>query len=131
MCREIDYINSVITDNDISLSWLAKELGKGWSRHRLSYLLSSGKEISVSAYREIMTVLDRHQYCSTGLDPECRSLMEEVSLVNTESAALVNEAVNAQLDNRLTEAEKADIRLQMMKIRNRLEKLEGILSGGK
>lgn len=124
MCKEIDKIRNIIETHQIGLSWLARELGPCWSKQRINYILKCGKEISTTAYRQIMTVLDRHGYQETDFDPEHLGMMEEVALINQESSRLVTMAVDSMSDKNLTREEKRELRVKIKTIEKRLEELK-------
>jgi len=129
MCKELDYIRTVIVNHDLSLTWLAKQIGKGWTKQRLHYILNNGKDISVTAYDAIRTVLDKYNFTLSDFDEE-RTLLVHTAMLNEQSAHLVNQTLDAFTDHQLKKKEKADIRLTITEIKSRLEKLEKQLKNG-
>ncbi len=127
MCKAIDDIRRIINDSDLQLSWLAQQLGGRWTKHRLYYLLNSGKDISVTDYTELMRFFDRHGFLTQLTAPECTTALEEVARLNTESAALVALTVESTQDNELTTEEKQDIILKLQKIERRIAELKEVL----
>jgi hypothetical protein len=126
ICKEIDYIRKVIENYELSPSWLCKQLGNGWTKQRLNYLLNCGKEISSSAYRELRIVFDKYNFVIDDFEP-LKKLEVISDQINLESAHLVHDTINAIEDHTLTDPEKADILLDIKHIENRIEKIKALL----
>lgn len=125
MSKEIDYLKKVIADYDISLTWLAKQIGSGWTKQRLYYILNNGKDISVSNYLEIRRVLDKHGF--TLKDYDDSSILKLSGNLNIETTELVNDAIKAYEDKVLTDAEKNDLKMDILIIEQRINKLKKVL----
>mgnify|MGYP001464006500 CR=1 FL=1 len=128
MCKAIDEVARVIADNELQLSWVAQQLGGRWSKHRLYYLLHSGKDISVTDYTELMRFFDKHGF--TNPDKHGFTALDEVARLNNDSAALVSITIESMSDNKITPDEQADILLKLAKIEQRVDELRKLMSEG-
>jgi hypothetical protein len=130
MCKHLDYVRRVVIDNDIRPGWLAREMGI--ERHQLVYILHGAcKELSASQYLDFMKVFDKHNYKSGSFAPiPATSLLREVCRLNYETAQLLETAVNAAQDHKITESETVALLEELDRLQITLKQVRETVNRG-
>lgn len=126
MTKELEYIVKVFKVHQLSHSWVAKQLGRGWDKSKVCRLLTNASDIYAGDYHILRDFLDKHNFRIT--DDIKRSMLEEVAELNKESADLVKNTINAYSDGIFTDEEKADALLTLALVQQRINRLSDLLA---
>lgn len=129
MCKAIDYLNRVIDDYDISITWLVRQINKkfgtNYTKQALNYTLTSGKDISTTLYREIRTILDEHNFNVSPFDNE--KLNKQAAELTNHTSILAIKTIDALEDGLVTEKEIADLRIELADCEQRMNRIKELL----